>query len=210
MSNSEINRTLRNIKDARKHFQSILNNPNATEDQKMNAEWDLSSIEELIDAMCKYTSSVFDDNFKNATRTIASQMFNDVKEYQDNSESVERTRKMTHNDLIIKVKVAGIVCENAGLPLICDLLPQEFRRNTEFLMKEENRGKVTQNGQKVVEIRHAIADWAWDITVGCAVPDIDKYSYQDNREDFEEVSKAISSSREGLKKTMKDITNPEL
>ncbi len=210
MSNSEINRTLRHIRDARRHFQKILNDPNATEDTKMDAQFDLDAIEELIDAMCSYTSSVFDDNFKNATRAIASKVFDSVKDYQDNSENVERRRKMNHDDLIAKVKVARIVCDRAGLEPICDLLPEEFRRDTSFLTDEKNRGKVTKNGQTVVEIRHAIADWAWDVTIGCAVPDIEMYSYHDNREDFEAVSKKISGSKEGLKKTIKDITDPDL
>ena len=201
MTNSEINGFLRRVKAARKFFDKKLENSSLSDEEREDIELDESLISKLINDMCNYTISVFDDNYKNANRDAFRKSFNEVSDYQRAFEDIERSRKNTHNVLITDIKMVDNMCKRNGLEEICGLLPEQYRKDTSGLMGDKNR-----SDPGVVETRHKIAKWTWDIVIGCSIGmSMDK--------DFDVTKERLTGDLTGIrvaKKNLKDLTDPNL
>ncbi|MBO5179167.1 MAG: DUF3232 domain-containing protein [Clostridia bacterium] len=176
MTNREIDGILYKIRD--------LKNSGST--GKMVAEM-------LIDSMCSYTSSVFEDNYKDANLTKLRESANSLEEYQAKIEEIELRRKSNHDELIGNIKMADMLCRRQKLPEIYGELPEEYKENIDGLMGEENRKRPG-----VVETRHAIADWAWSFMVGAVISmdiDINNLDYEKNPGDMQKIGEVYSAPK---------------
>ena len=161
---------------------------------------------DLIDSLCKYTSSVFEDNFKDANRTKLRENANSLEDYREKVEGIELTRKLSHDTLITNLKVADMLCRKRGIPEIYGELPKEFQDNVSGLMGNENR-----NNPGVVETRHAIADWAWGFMTGAVISldiDISGMDYDKNAEDIQKMGETYSAPK--AKRRLDQMTDPEI
>ena len=68
MTERDIDRILRSIKDVREYLIKRKNDTSISEEERGWAESDEKAITDLIECMADYTASVFDDNFKSITR----------------------------------------------------------------------------------------------------------------------------------------------
>lgn len=186
MTNGEINGILNRIKELRKVDEDIAN--------------------DLINALCKYTSSVFDDSFKDANITGMRENANSLEEYQQKVEEIELNRKSAHDDLISSIKVADMLCRMSGIQEIYGELPEEYQKDTTGLMGEANR-----KNPGVVETRHNIAEWAWGFITGAVISmdiDISNIDYSNDINDFKKVGETYSDKK--ARKVLDDLTNPEI
>lgn len=205
---SEVDRTLKRIKNARAYCQKTLS------ESKDENELDYASelqeaITSLIGCMAEYTESVFDDEIKNATRQKMIEDANTVRDYQIKCEEIEKRRKISHDDLIRQIKITDMICREMGVSEIYGKLPEEYRKDTTGLMGEANR-----RNPGVVETRHAIANWAWNVVLGSTVEmtlDISNMDYEKNLEDREKLAEEFKrmGGVEAAKRMMKEITEPE-
>ncbi len=206
---SEVDKTLRRIKAVRTYCDKTIKeskDSNEIEDAKDLQEFVLS----LIEAMAKYTASVFDDEIKNVTRKKMIEESNSVREYQEKCEQIERTRKSCHDNLIIQIKVTDILCRLVGVEEIYGKLPEEYRKDTAGLMGDKNR-----RNPGVVETRHAIADWTWDVVLGSTVAmtlDIDEMDYNKDLDDREKIAEEFKrlGGVASAKRAIKEMTEPEI
>lgn len=205
---SEVDQTLRRIKNVREYCEKTINeskNPNEIEDAK-----DLqSNVIELIKLMAEYTETVFDDNIKNATRQKMREESNTVQDYQEKCENIEKRRTSTHDSLIVQIKMTDNLCKLLGVDEIYGRLPEEYRKDTSGLM-----GKVNRKNLGVVETRHAIADWAWDVVLGSTVAmtlDLDEMNYNKSLDDRETIAEEFKrfGGVATAEKTINDMTEPE-
>ena len=129
---SEVDRTLRRIKDARAHCEKIIKgskNPEEIDD----ANTLLQDLSELITSMSEYTETVFDDEIKNLTRQKMIEEASTIRDYQIKCEEIERRRKSSHNDLILHVKLTDGMCRNLGISEIYGKLPEEYKKDTNLI-----------------------------------------------------------------------------
>ena len=204
---SEVDATLRRIKNAREFAEKKIKKATSIEERE-DGEDLRDCVDSLIKQMCEYTEAVFLDNKKNYSRTHLVKSMN-RSEYQSYCENLERKRKSCHDSLIVQVRMTDSLCEELGIEPIYGRLPDAYKKDTSALMGSENRNKPG-----VVEVRHAIADWAWDVTIESTVAlyiDISELDYNKNVDDMEEISTAynkIGGNREASK-IIKEITEPE-
>ena len=205
---SEVDRTLRRIKDARAHCEKIIKvSKNSEEIDDANTL--LQDLSELITSMSEYTETVFDDEIKNLTRQKMIEEASTIRDYQIKCEEIERRRKSSHNDLILHVKLTDGMCRNLGISEIYGKLPEEYKKDTSGLMGNENR-----RNPGVVETRHAIADWAWEVVLGSTVAmtlDLAEMNYEKNLEDREKIAEEFKrlGGAEAAKKMIDDMTRPD-
>lgn len=186
MTNGEINGILNRIKELRKIDEDI--------------------VKDLINSLCRYTKSVFDDNFKTANITRIRENANSLEEYQQKVEEIELNRKMAHDRLITDIKVADMFCRMSGIQEIYGELPKEYQKDTTGLMGEANR-----KNPGVVETRHNIAEWAWGVITGAVISmdlDITGIDYSKDINDFKQVGETYSDKK--ARKILDDLTNPEI
>lgn len=206
---SEVDSTLKRIRNARKVAEEKLKSATTLEERE-DAKDLKDYVEKLVDQMCKYTETVFRDNKKNYTRT---QLMNnmDRKDYQVYCEEIERARKVNHDALITQVRMTDDMCEYMGVEPIYGRLPEKYKKDSSLLMGTENRGK-----EGVVETRHAIADWAWDVTIGSTVAlyiDISELNYNQNKEDMDKIADTYHQkfgAKNDAKNMINKMTEPEI
>ena len=205
---SEVDATLRRIRNARKIADRKIKTAKTIEERE-DGEDLRDCLDSLIRQMCEYTESVFLDNKKNYSRTqLVKNM--DRTEYQSYCESLERKRKACHDSLIVQVRMTDSLCEELGVEPIYGRLPDTYKKDTSSLMGSENRNKPG-----VTEIRHAIADWAWDVTIESTVAlyiDISKLDYNKNIDDMEEISAEYNKigGKVKARKIIEEMTEPEV
>ena len=206
---SEVDATLRRIKKAREFAEKKIKNA-TTQEEREDAEDLKDYIERLVDQMCKYTETVFRDSKKNFTRSQLMKNM-DRKDYQTYCEEIERARKVNHDALITQVRMTDDMCEYMGIDPIYGKLPEKYKKDSTLLMGAENRGK-----DGVVETRHAIADWAWSVTIGSTVAlyiDVSELDYNQNKEDMEKIAETYHQKFGGknqAKDMIKQMTEPEV
>ena len=211
MTNTEFNKIVRRKKAAREYCSKMSKDDNLTDEEREDIEFLQDDIEKLIKDMCNYTCSVFDDNYKNANRAQMAEEYAEVQDFQRVCEDIERTRKNSHDALIIQIKVTDNACRAAGLEEIYGELPEEYRKDTSGLMGDKNR-----SNPGVVETRHAIADWCFDFVLAATVGmymDLDELDYNKNVEDYKTVSEDFKykrGGRSGAEKIIKEMTDPDL
>lgn len=205
MTNSEINKYLRRIKDARSLCKNVMQDEKSSQDEKEEMEFFEDTLLSLIEKMCNYTRCVFDDNFKNATRNTMMKDANSINDYQRKMEEIERERKSSHDTLIITIRIVDSFCERLGIEPIYGELPEQYKKDTTGLMGEENRSKPG-----VVETRHAIADWAFDLVCGATIAEyMDLKDYNKSFESYQSLAKGVKSNR-NMKNMIEEMTNPDL
>lgn len=205
---SEVDSTLRRIKNAKKFAEEKLKTAKTVEERE-DAEDLRDFVNKLVTQMCEYTESVFRDNTKNLTRSQLSKEM-DRKEFQDYCEGLERNRKISHDALITQVKMTDELCEELGIEPIYGKLPERFKNDTSLLMGSKNREK-----DGVVETRHAIADWTWDVVIGSTVAlyiDVRGLDYNSNKEDMNTITESYHRDVGGkieAKKLIDEMTESE-
>ncbi len=203
MTERDVDRILRKIRDAREYYVKRKNDTTLSEEDREWAEDDEEAILSLIDDMAEYTSSVFDDNFKNITRE-AYVKERRTEDWKCECEQIEFRRKTAHDALISKIKMVDLICRHDGLEEIYGELPDEYKHDTSGLMGEENRSKPG-----VVETRHKIADWVFQFTLGCAVIDALDRDYENDLEAYAENARLYGKiGSKGVAKMTKEMTNP--
>lgn len=205
---SEVDRTLKKIKNARAYCDKIIKESKNLKEVE-DAEFLKDNISELVGLMSEYTESVFDDKIKNATRQKILEESNTIRDYQEKCEIIEIRRKNVHDGLITQIKVTDNLCKTVGVDEIYGRLPEEYREDTSGLMGKENREKPG-----VVEIRHAITDWAFEVVLGSTVAmtlDLAEIDYDNNFEDNKKVAEEFRrlGGVRGAKKMIDDMTRPE-
>mgnify|MGYP002516111011 FL=1 len=204
MTERDIDRILRSIKDVREYLIKRKNDTSISEEERGWAESDEKAITDLIECMADYTASVFDDNFKSITRDAYSKE-RSADEWRTKSEEIERRRKLTHDALIGKIKMADGICRDSGLEEIYGELPDEYKKDTRGLLGDENRSKPG-----VVETRHKIADWVFQFTLGCAIIDALDRDYENDIEAYTESASLYGKvSADGVAKRIKEMTDFE-
>lgn len=205
---SEADSTLRRIGNARKFAEERIKTAKTLEDRE-DAEDLKNFVESLVTQMCEYTESVFRDNSIKARRDrIMKEMGG--SDFRDYCENIDRSRKISHDALIKQVRMTDSLCEEMGIEPIYGRLPEKYKKDSSLLMGKENRGK-----EGVVEVRHAIADWAWDVTIASTVGmyiDVDSLNYAKNKEDLEKVSDIYQrkiGNKTNASKMIKEITDFE-
>lgn len=169
---------------------------------------DMLAIDTLVKDMSEYTKSVFIDNEKNASLLRFREECSSLEEYQNKFEEIEKTRKSRHDKFIVSIKIADKVCELYGQEPIYGELG-EFADDVSKLMGKENRKKPG-----VVEKRHEIANWGFDITISCAAAvtlgkDLN-VDYEHSRDGFLEVANILKkSSVTNIMKNMVDLDQNE-
>lgn len=204
---SEVDATLRRIKDAREFAEKRLKTETSKEERE-DAQDLKNCIDRLIKLMCDYTETVFMDNEKNYSRTQLLKRM-DRSEYQSYCENLERSRKTCHDALITQVRMTDSLCDELGLKPIYGELPEQYQKDSSLLMGSENRAKPG-----VVETRHAIADWAWDVTIGSTVAlyiDVSELDYEKNISDLEKISSAYHhiGGKKQADRMIQEMTEPE-
>ena len=205
---SEVDRTLRKIKNVREYCDKTIKESKNLEEVE-DAKDLRDDVLKLIELMSEYTESVFDDEIKNATRQKMREESSTVRDYQEKCENIERRRKSAHNSLIIQIKMTDNLCKTVGVNEIYGRLPEEYREDTSGLMGEKNR-----KNPGVVETRHAISDWAWEVVLGSTVAmtlDLAEMNYDKNLEDREKIAEEFKrlGGVEAVKKMIDDMTRPE-
>ena len=164
MTNTELNNVIKRMRNAKLKASEVLKATTSTLEEREDASELLEEVDGLVKSMCEYTASVFNDERKNIKRTEMIRNANSIEEYQSMSENIERTRKSAHDDLIRRIKLTDLLCKINGTDEIYGQLPEEYKMDTSGLMGSKNRAKPG-----VVETRHAIADWTWQVVLGCTV-----------------------------------------
>ena len=205
---SEVDRTLRKIKNVREYCDKTIKESKNLEEVE-DAKDLRDDVLKLIELMSEYTESVFDDEIKNATRQKMREESSTVRDYQEKCENIERRRKGAHNSLIIQIKMTDNLCKTVGVNEIYGRLPEEYREDTSGLMGEKNR-----KNPGVVETRHAISDWAWDVVLESTVAmtlDLAEMNYDKNLEDREKIAEEFKrlGGVEAAKKMIDDMTRPD-
>lgn len=205
---SEVDETLRKIKDVRAYCNKTIKENKSFEevDDAKDLEY---HVLKLIELMSEYTESVFDDEIKKATRQKMREESNTLQEYQEKCENIERRRKNAHDSLIIQIKMTDNLCKLVGVDEIYGRLPKEYREDTSGLMGEKNR-----SNPGVLETRHAISDWAWEVVLGSTVAmtlDLAEMNYDKNLEDREKIAEEFKrlGGVKVAKKMIDDMTRPD-
>lgn len=203
LTERDIDRTLRRIKDAREFYRKKQNDQSLSEDDRELSEDNETAIVRLIDGMCEYVASVFDDNLKGIVRQAYVEEGRN-EDWRAECERIEFGRKTSHDALISNIKLCDLICRNDGLEEIYGELPEEYKKDTSGLMGPENRSKPG-----VVETRHNIADWTFQFILGCSILDVINKDYENDREVYTEISKSYNQiGRKGVAKNIKEMTEP--
>ena len=211
MTNTEIDRIINRIKKARAYAEKKLNDPNVSDEEREDAEFLKDDIEKLIEDMCYYTASVFDDNYKKYDFQQMVAQYTEVDDFQRASEEIEKRRKSNHDRLILQIKVVDNACKREGLEEIYGELPDKYRRDTSGLMGDDNRKKPG-----VVETRHAIADWCFEFVLSATVGmymELDELNFEKNEGDYKTVSEDFKYKRGGkkaAKEMIMKLSDPDL
>ena len=172
---------------------------------KSQSSMHASIAEQLIDSMCAYTSSVFEDNYQRSNSLQMRENANSISEYQRQFVEIDSGRKIAHDALITMIKMADFVCRKTGIPEIYGELPEQFKDDVSGLMGKENRDKPG-----VVETRHGIANWTWGFITGAVISmdiDIEGRDYSRNMQDIRDMGSAYKPSR--AKKLLNELTEPD-
>ncbi len=211
MTNREVDSIINKIRNARTKCSELSKRDDIDKTLKDTAEFGDDVILDFIEAMCRYTDSVFEDKSKNIGITSLRESCNSQEEYQAKFEEIEKRRKSAHNNLITSIKVVDLVCRKIGVPEIYGKLPEKYKNNIGEVLKEENRGMPG-----VLDLRHDIANWTWDFVIGCIIdmnveldPNVsNKKDYQNDIEAFESIQDGFESKK--VEKMLEDLTEPEL
>ena len=234
MSNSEFNKIFRRIKEALSRANWL--EQHSTDDmEKDDAEFAKDAISDLINAIFEYTRTVFlmNKNDKNRAQLFEN---NDRSAAIAIIEAGEKKRKSAHNNLISCIKVADVSCGLIGVePIHGELLgelkkmyeankgyPKDHPRHMEndkdssILCKESNRdldAYTDDKGKtrKVVDIRHDIANWAWDfsldfivgITLGMDIDSVNLETIEGNRQVSDTAERNLDRSKKILKEELR-------
>lgn len=211
MTNREVDSIISRIRNAREKCSELSKRDDIDKTLKDTAEYGDDVILDFIEAMCRYTDSVFEDKSKNISITSLRERCNSQEEYQAKFEEIEKNRKSAHNNLITSIKVTDLICRKIGVPEIYGKLPEKYKNDISEVLKEENRGM-----HGVLDLRHDIANWTWDFVIGCII-DMNvelvqnvsnKKDYQNDIDAFESIQKGFDSKK--VKKMIEDLTEPEL
>lgn len=203
MTNSEVNGVLRRIKNIKSYWYNMSKNEGITEEEKKIATESFEAVNNLINKMCSYTWAVFEDKTSNLIREDRGR---DVEERQGEISENELARKIAHDGLIVQIKWVDKMCRMAGLEEVYGKLPNEYKEDTSGLMGEENRSKPG-----VVETRHAIARWSFDMVISCMGSiylDIGDLDYDTNPDTYNEISQN-KGRKVKIKDDMEWMTEPE-
>lgn len=203
MTNSEVNGVLRRIKNIKSYWYNMSKNEGITEEEKKIATESFEAVNNLINKMCCYTWAVFEDKTSNLIREDRGR---DVEERQGEISENELARKIEHDGLIVQIKWVDKMCRMAGLEEVYGKLPNEYKEDTSGLMGEENRSKPG-----VVETRHAIARWSFDMVISCMGSiylDIGDLDYDTNPDTYNEISQN-KGRKVKIKDDMEWMTEPE-
>lgn len=213
MTNREVDSIINRIRNARKKCKELSKREDIDKTLKTMAEYGDDVILYFVEAMCRYTDSVFEDKSKNISITSLRERCNSREEYQEKFEEIEKNRKSAHNNLITSIKVTDMICRKVGVPEIYGRLPERYKNDVSEVLKEENRGMPG-----VLDLRHDIANWTWDFVIGCIIDmnvELDqnvnvshKKDYQNDIDAFEGVQNTFDSKK--AKKMIQDLTEPEI
>lgn len=166
---------------------------------------DISSIDNLVDDLSEYTKSVFVDEEKNRNLERFKEECKSTEEYQYKFEEIEKTRKSRHDKLIMSIKLADKICEIYGEEPIYGELG-EYKNDVSGLMGSENR-----KNPGVVEKRHEIAKWGFDLVISCvagmALEKDSLRNYEKDNDTFLNIANLMSKA--GVKGIMRRVVGSD-
>lgn len=187
---SEVDRALRKFRNTVEECKKWMNDKDPAK-VEMGKD-SLEDIDLLTRAMCDYTESVFTHNQRKYYEEEEKERGGSSYDAAQLGNEMERGRTLRHNSLVQNVRIVALDCRDMGMPEICGELPEEYLENTDSLLKVVKESKIIGVADKEAEIRHRIADWAWDLVLGATVfthhPELEGMNYKEDYNSYEQVA----------------------